>query len=323
MNEIQLRNLDLNLLLIFRVLMEEGSVNRAAEQLDRTPSAISHALGRLRDRLGDPLLVRTGGIMKPSPRPENLYQEIQPILSQIERAVQRPAPFDPVTSARIFKMAGPALDAVTATLIAAMHADGPATGLATLPYTKDTLGQIISGEIDIAYGNANFPLPRGLKAHNLPPLMRYVLARREHPAANDWCIESWMKWPHLVVCIPAASPGTVAEHFDKLGLERRIGLHAASWSVIGAALKNTNMFGNFVALCLLEGQGGKDLQIFEPPVPIPDLEFRVIWKAELDADPAIAWLRDVFISSFEELLRQADDLLDSSEIIMPRQCSGG
>lgn len=319
MNEIQIRNLDLNLLLIFRVLMEEGSVNRSAEQLGRTPSAISHALGRLRDQLGDPLLVRTGGIMKPSPRAESLYREIQPILSQIERAVQRPAPFDPATSTRIFKTAGPALDAVTAALITGMHADGPDTGLVALPYTKETLGQIISGEVDIAYGNANFPLPQGLKAHNLQPLQRYVLARREHPAANDWCVESWMKWPHLVVRIPSATHGTVGEHFINLGLKRRIGLHAASWSVIGSALKSTNMLGNFIALCLLEGQGGKDLQIFEAPKPLPDLNFRVIWKAEMDADPAISWLRKVFISSFEDLLRQADNLLAASEIIKPRQ----
>lgn len=63
MNEIQIKNLDLNLLVVFCTLMEEGSVNRAAEQLGRTPSAISHALGRLRDQLGDPLLVRAGGRM--------------------------------------------------------------------------------------------------------------------------------------------------------------------------------------------------------------------------------------------------------------------
>lgn len=256
--------------------------------------------------------------MKPSPRAESLYREIQPILSQIERAVQRPMPFDPATSPRNFKLAGPALDAVTTALISRMHADGPYTGLVTLPYTKETSGQIISGEVDIAYGNANFPLPQGLNGHNLRPLKRYVFARREHPASNDWCVESWMKWPHLVIRVPSATHGTVSECFVNLGLERRIGLHAASWSVIGSALKSTNMLGNFIALCLLEGQGGKDLQIFEPPRPMPDLNFRIIWKAELDADPAITWLRKVLISSFEDLFQQADNLLAASEIIRPR-----
>lgn len=319
MNEIQIRNLDLNLLLVFGVLMEEGSVNRAAEQLGRTPSAVSHALGRLRDQLGDPLLVRSGGIMKPSPRAENLYKVVQPILSQIERAVQPPALFDPAASNRVFKMAGPALDCVTTELIARMHADGPMTGLVALPYTKETIGQIVSGEVDIAFGNANFPLPEGLKAHNLPPLKRYVWARRGHPASNDWNVQSWMRWPHLVVRIPSAIHGTVEEHFGNLGFDRRIGLHAASWSVIGTALNSTNMLGNFIALCLLEGRGGQDLQALEPPVPMPDLNFRVFWKAELNADPATAWLRDIFIASFEELIRQADNLLATSEIVSTRR----
>lgn len=67
MNDVQLHGIDLNLLVTFKVLMEEGSVLRAAERLGRTPSAVSHALGRLRQQLDDPLLVRVGGKMQPSP----------------------------------------------------------------------------------------------------------------------------------------------------------------------------------------------------------------------------------------------------------------
>ena len=100
MNRIQLRQLDLNLLLIFRALMEERSVQRAAEQIGRTPSAISHALGRLRQQIDDPLLVRVGGKMQPSPRALSLYEEITPMLHRIEQALQPPQPFDPATSER-------------------------------------------------------------------------------------------------------------------------------------------------------------------------------------------------------------------------------
>lgn len=318
MNEIQIKNLDLNLLLVFRVLMEEGSVNRAAEQLGRTPSAVSHALGRLRDQLEDPLLVRTGGIMKPSPRAEALYSEIRPILSQIERAVQAPAPFEPSTCTRTFRMAGPALDCIASRVVSRMQTDAPDTALAWQPYTKETMGQIIRGEVDIAFGNANFPLPEGLRAKVLKPMKRYVLARRGHPAANDWSLESWMRWPHVVVRIPAAVHGTVDEHFTNLGLERRIGLHAASWSGIASALIDTNMLGNFIALTLLEGRGGNDLQVFEPPEPMPDLVFRVIWSAELDEDPALVWMRGIVLKTFEDLADDAQKLLSDHDIIVPR-----
>ncbi len=318
MNEIQIRNLDLNLLLVLRVLMEEGSVNRAAEQLGRTPSAVSHALGRLREQLNDPLLVRAGGIMKPSPRATALYREIRPILSQIERVVQAPAVFAPSTSARAFHMAGPALNCIASGVVSRMQADARDTALVWHPYSKETMGQIIRGEVDIAFGNANFPLPEGLKAKNLKPMKRYVLARRGHPATNDWSLESWLRWPHVVVRIPAAIHGTVEEHFANLGLKRRIGLHAGSWSAIAPAVSSTNMLGNFVALIMLEGGSGNDLQVFEPPEPMPDLLFRVIWNAELDADPALVWLREIVLRTFDELMIKADNCLLKNDIVQPR-----
>jgi len=318
MNEIQIRDLDLNLLLVFRVVMEEGSVNRAAEQLGRTPSAVSHALGRLRVQLDDPLLVRVGGAMKPSPRAEDLYREIRPILSQIERVVQLRAPFDPATCARTFHMAGPALDCIAAGVVSRMQAEAQGAALAWQPYSKETMEQLIRGEVDIAFGNANFPLPEGLRAKTLKPMKRYVLARRGHPAANDWSLENWMRWPHVVVRIPSASLGTVGEHFANLGLKRRIGLHAGSWSGIAAALNGTNMMGNFIALIMLEGAGGGELQVLEPPEPMPDLVFRVIWNAELDADPALVWLRGIVVRTFEDLLAEADKRLLESDIILPR-----
>ncbi len=318
MNEIQIKNLDLNLLLVFRVLMEEGSVNRAAEQLGRTPSAVSHALGRLREQLDDPLLVRAGGIMKPSPRAEALYREIRPILSRIERVVQAPAPFEPMTCSRTFRMAGPALNCIASGVVSRMQAEAPDAALAWQPYSKETMDQIIKGEVDIAFGNANFPLPEGLRAKVLKPMKRYVLARRGHPATNDWSLDSWMRWPHAVVSIPAAIHGTVEEHLTHLGLKRRIGFHAASWSGIASALHDTNMLGNFVALVLLEGRAGDDLQILEPPEPMPDLVFRVIWNAELDADPALVWMRGIVLTTFEDLVDEAQKLVSNRDIIVPR-----
>ena len=93
MQEIDLTRLDLNLLVTFEVLMSEGSVTRTATRLGRTQSAVSHALSRLRDQLGDPLLVKTGSGMAPSPFAEDLIKEVRPILRNIQRVVAPPEPF--------------------------------------------------------------------------------------------------------------------------------------------------------------------------------------------------------------------------------------
>ena len=109
MNKIDLRRIDLNLLLLFDVLMQVGSVSKAADQLGRTQSAASHALGRLREQLGDPLLVKVGGRMQPSPYAMELVQEVRPILRSIERVLSPREAFEPSTAKRRFRLAVPDL----------------------------------------------------------------------------------------------------------------------------------------------------------------------------------------------------------------------
>ncbi|MFQ5624755.1 MAG: LysR family transcriptional regulator, partial [Paracoccaceae bacterium] len=78
MNEVQLHRLDLNLLVTFEALMDARSVSLAARKLGKTPSAVSHALARLRDQVGDPLLVKVGGKMRPSPFALTLIEDVRP-----------------------------------------------------------------------------------------------------------------------------------------------------------------------------------------------------------------------------------------------------
>src|SRR5204863_3117551 len=97
MNQIDLRAFDLNLLVVFEVLMLERSVTRAAERLGRTQSAISHSLSRLREQLGDPLLVRGGRSMEPTAFALDLIDQARPILRSIQRVLSPRQVFDPAT----------------------------------------------------------------------------------------------------------------------------------------------------------------------------------------------------------------------------------
>ena len=87
MNEIQLHRIDLNLLVVFEALMLEGSVAAAADKLGKTPSAVSHALARLREQVGDPLIVKVGWRMQPSPFALTLIEEVRPILRSVKRVL--------------------------------------------------------------------------------------------------------------------------------------------------------------------------------------------------------------------------------------------
>src|SRR5262245_1466644 len=126
MHQIDLSRIDLNLLVTLDVLMQEGSVTSAAKRLGRTQSAVSHALARLRDQLGDPLLVKSGGRMAPSPYALKIADELKPILRSIQRIIVGPEPFDPKKSKRVFRIAAPDMSqAVMAGIIGRVQSEAP------------------------------------------------------------------------------------------------------------------------------------------------------------------------------------------------------
>src|SRR5262245_15403236 len=130
MNEIDLRRLDLNLLVVFEVLMAECSVTRTAERLGRTQSAVSHALARLRTQLGDPLLVKGGKHMLPTAFALDFLEEIRPILRNIRRVLSPRHVFDPLASRRVFRLSAPDfMFTLFADLLARLRAEAPGVAI--------------------------------------------------------------------------------------------------------------------------------------------------------------------------------------------------
>src|SRR5947209_10288179 len=107
MNEYDLLRFDLNLLAVFEVLMRERSVTRAAERLGRTQSAVSHSLSRLRDQLGDPLLIKGGRRMEPTAFALEFIEQVRPLLRGVERVLSPRHKFEPARSRRVFRLAAP------------------------------------------------------------------------------------------------------------------------------------------------------------------------------------------------------------------------
>src|SRR6476659_1665872 len=102
LNTNQLSRIDLNLLILFQIVLEEGHVGRAAGRLNLTPSAVSHGLGRLRILLNDPLFLRTPKGVVPTERESELTEPIADVLARVRRVISTAEPFDPATSTRRF-----------------------------------------------------------------------------------------------------------------------------------------------------------------------------------------------------------------------------
>src|SRR5689334_20109927 len=130
MNQIDLRHFDLNLLVVFDVLMTERSVTRAAHLLGRTQSAVSHSLSRLREQFGDPLLIKAGQRMQPTPLALDLVEQTRPMLAGVKRVLTAQHVFHPGTSTRIFRLAAPDfMWALFADLLTRLRAEAPSVAI--------------------------------------------------------------------------------------------------------------------------------------------------------------------------------------------------
>lgn len=301
MSEIQLHRLDLNLLVTFEVLMDERSVAGAAERLGKTPSAVSHALARLREQVGDPLMVKVGGRMQPSPFALTLIEDLRPLLRGIQRVVSPPRPFDPATSNRTFRIAIPAIPSLISAVYAHLSDQAPGVSLEWVGLGPHLYTAVADEQIDLAFLGADKALPEGLAEHVMPPLTRHTFMRRGHPALETWDKQAWLDWPHVMVGISQSARQTVEDRLKRDGLQRRIGAHIPEFSGIGPLLAGSNMLATNVKPFL-----GADVKTYglvarRPPVDLPDITFRFFWSTRLAADPGNRWLRGIVIGAYQAL----------------------
>ena len=183
MNKIDLRRFDLNLLVVFEVLLVERSVTRAAERLARTQSAISHALSRLRVQLGDPVLVKGGKFMQPTPFALDFLEEVRPILARIQRALSPRHSFDPASSRRIFRLCAPDF---ALTLFTRLHArlrvEAPSVAIDWSGLRNSMLLDLVEGQIDVAIAPTPPRLTQDVFADGIGALQWRCFARKGHPA---------------------------------------------------------------------------------------------------------------------------------------------
>src|SRR5262249_10214710 len=162
MNEIDLRRFDLNLLIVFEVLMAERSVTRTAERLGRTQSAISHSLARLRQQLGDPLLLKGARRMEPTPFALKLLEQAQPILRSLQRVLLPRRRFEPKSSRRVFRLSVPDFAlALFTDLLAGLHAEVPGMAVEWTAPREAMLLEIAEGQLDAAIAPSGLRLPDG------------------------------------------------------------------------------------------------------------------------------------------------------------------
>jgi len=293
MNEIDLRRFDLNLLVVFEVLMIERNVTRAAERLGRTQSAVSHSLSRLRSQLGDPLLIKAGVRMQPTAFALDLVEQARPMLRGIARVLSPRQVFDPANSKRVFRLAAPDFMLTLFTsLLARLRTDAPGTSIEWTAPREPTLLDVAEGQIDVAIVPAELRLPEGVTSEAVGALGWRCFGREGHQAFSQWGPETWARWPHLAVRVGDSLTSPVNTAASAAGLERMIAGWVPHFSAIAPVLAGSDLLATLPAIAMAETLHAYRLDSRQVPFPIAPLPHAMIWSTGRSRDPAMAWLRD-------------------------------
>ena len=301
MQEMDYGWLDLASLRVLRSLFETRNTTRTAEQLNMSQPAVSRALARLREALGDPIMVKAPGGMIPTERAEEIRHRLGSALASLDELLVRPT-FDPRTASRVFRLTttdNGAL-AVLPRLVCALAREAPGISLEVLPFSPDAFRQLGDGQTDLAlYNDDEVPLP--LRSRRLYRETYSSLVRRDHPIlAKAVDIESFLAWPHALVSVMGGRTGVVDEALSAMGRQRRIALWLPYFATAAALIAQGDMILTIPARAAEELMRGGTLATFPPPLALEDFDYRLLWHERSHADPGHKWLRDMIFSSTSE-----------------------
>jgi DNA-binding transcriptional LysR family regulator len=318
MNDIDLRRLDLNLLVTFEVLMTERSVTRAAERLNRTQSAVSHALARLREQVGDPLLIKIGGRMTPSPFAERLIDDVRPILRSIQRVLQPPQPFHAATSTRNFRIAiSDIAPSLFPRLMATASAEAPNITIDWVTESPQTPLAVADGQIDVAFVASALSLPEGVARQEAGEIGWATFMRGDHPARAAWNAAAWARWPHVLVQIGNSLQSPVKAASAGVRDKRHVAARVLNFSAVAPLLARTDCVATLPVIVMHEALERYGLAAVPPPFAVPAMPHRFVWSERLTNDPAVRWLRTMLVEAFATVRSESE-----AQALAPRRGSG-
>lgn len=308
-----LRNLDLNLLVILDALLEERHVSRAAKRLGLSQPAASNALERLRHRFGDPLLERRGRQMQLTPRSEALREPLRQALHDLGAVIEGPAPPDVAGLRQTVRLALADLVAtmVVPSLYRALAATAPGLDLAVLPWSHEqsVAERLERDELDLAVTTpAHSAVP--LRRERLLHIDYLVTMRRDHPAAADFGLEAWLAHPHLLVSTSGARQGMLDPVLAAHGLERHVKMTVSGFLMVPRILAETDLITLMPASYFRQAGQHRELATFPPPIPLPGTEIHLAWHPRRDRDVAVQAVRSLFsrkMQSFEKMTGFLED----------------
>ena len=297
-----IRNVDLNLLVALDALLAERSVSRAAVRLHLSQPAASALLARLRELFGDPLLLRSARGMLPTPRALELVGPVRQVLDEIDAIVQPRSAFDPASATHTFTLS--ASDyveyALLPKLVDYLERNAPGVLMQVRPLDLPLVTkQMETGEVDLCITGLQNAAP-GLHVKPLYAERMVSVVRRSHPGVGErLTMDEFCCLEHIRVSVPGSGfSARIDQALAALGRKRRTRLAVPHFLMVPEIVARSDMIS---ALPERLARGyAKKLRIFEPPLTIEGFTVAQMWHERNQRDPAQQWLREVLTQLAQE-----------------------
>ena len=298
-----MRRLDLNALAVLDAMLRHQTVTRAGTALGLSQPAMSAALAKLRAQFGDPLFVRTGRGMRPTPRALQLAEPVHRVLRAVHEEILSPAAFDPAASERTFTIITPDIGEVAflPRLIGHVAKHAPGVTLRTVAMQPAATEEALeSGAADLALGYFPDLARRGFFQQRLFRNSFACILRAGHPlAGRRIALEDFLAASHALVR-PAGRTHLFESHLDKRGIRLDVRVHVSHFTSLLTIIAESDLIATVPLDIARTFARLADVRVTEPPVKPPAFDLKQHWHRRYHKDPASIWLRHAVRELFHD-----------------------
>ncbi|MFG1270832.1 LysR family transcriptional regulator [Xanthobacter versatilis] len=289
--------LDLNLFVVLDAIYTEGNITRAARTLNLTQPALSHALGRLRRVFDDPLFIRQGSAMMPTPMVRSLIGPVRQSLKTLAASVQQAKAFDPAAAQRTFTIGfRDVMEArILRPLMAWLDREAPGVEIASVRIEGDVLeSDLAGGVLDLAVEVLRPGLSSRVQRMPLTRDELVVVAGDGHPAlAGGLNLDRYLAAGHVLVSSRRSGIGLEDVELARLGHQRRVRLRCQQYYAACRVAAETELLLTMPGQYARMINRGLATTIHPFPLPVPPVTIYLYWHEQAALDPANQWVRGV------------------------------
>ncbi len=297
---VHVSRIDLNLFLVFDAVYSEGGVTAAARRLNLTQPAISHALARLRQAFDDPLFVRQGRAVMPTPLARRIIGEVRQSIHGLQATLAGATGFRPETARQTFTIGMRDLTetALMPGLTARLDRAAPQLAVAVVRVGRRTLeAELAAGTVQAAI-DVTLPLSDAVRRARLSTEPLAVIARKDHPRiGRRLTLQRYLAEDHVMVTARRRGQSVEDLELARAGQQRRVRLRCQHYFAAARAVSQTDLVCTVTApVARILGQA-LPLRLYRFPLPVPAFDAFLYWHSSADADPANQWLRREIVAA--------------------------